>query len=379
MEDPVTAIAEPPTAPVPESAAAPLLASTVPEHGGKSGYQRIAEYLPNVQALTVPKSGGRLLWLASRSARRFSQSRSYQTGSVILEWRVLRRLLFAGAGRPHLVHLLWGNHDLGFLDLLPRTRLRLIATIHNCPDEIPGTFRSPRRLARLDALILMSECQREPLQRLGVPENRLHVVLHGIDTNFFSPGPPAEQTHGSFTILHVGTHRRDFDTLLQVAEHLRDWPNVRFEIVAAPDVHAQFAHLPNVRCFSGLTDEQLRERYRSASCLLQLVRAATANNALLEGMACGLPVVSQRVGGIPEYADKMAFLGSPGDAGAIARVLIDLAADSKRRVVMGASARSRAEALAWNHVAAETSAVYRKVLLLPDGPTLNASTFRDIL
>ena len=87
---------------------------------------------------------------------------------------------------------------------------------------------------------------------------------------------------------------------------------------------------------------------------------ATANNVLLEALACGTPIVADRVGGIPEYVtDGCGFLSGPGDAAALADSIEQLARSPALRHSMGAAARRRAEELAWPKVAARTLDIYR--------------------
>jgi glycosyltransferase involved in cell wall biosynthesis len=64
-------------------------------------------------------------------------------------------------------------------------------------------------------------------------------------------------------------------------------------------------------------------------------------NALLEAMACGLPVVTTTVAGIPEVVvhDQNGLLAEPHDVPAIADHLALLLADARRRRRLGAEAR----------------------------------------
>ena len=80
-----------------------------------------------------------------------------------------------------------------------------------------------------------------------------------------------------------------------------------------------FSDLPNVEFFSGISDAKLLSFYQSSSCLLHVAENATANNAVLEAMACGLPIISERLGGIPEYVTaQSSILVEPGNRDAIA-------------------------------------------------------------
>jgi len=62
-------------------------------------------------------------------------------------------------------------------------------------------------------------------------------------------------------------------------------------------------------------------------------------NALLEAMACGLPCVASKVGGIPEIGpDAGVEYVAPGDARALARAIDALVRDAGRRARDGAAA-----------------------------------------
>ena len=66
---------------------------------------------------------------------------------------------------------------------------------------------------------------------------------------------------------------------------------------------------------------------------------------LMEAMACGLPVVSSRLSGIPEIVEDgvNGFLTEPGDAGAIAEALGCLAGDAQLRKQFGIEGRRKVE------------------------------------
>src|SRR5207247_9698649 len=67
-------------------------------------------------------------------------------------------------------------------------------------------------------------------------------------------------------------------------------------------------------------------------------------NVLLEAMACGLPVVSTAVAGIPELVihGQNGLLAEPHDVPAIAEHLAALLTDASLRARLGSRARSRA-------------------------------------
>ncbi len=91
----------------------------------------------------------------------------------------------------------------------------------------------------------------------------------------------------------------------------------------------------------------LSEVYRAADIFCLPSHGEGMSNAVLEALACGLPVVTTPVGGHPEVIEP----GVDGElvpvrsVGALSGVLGDLVADPERRTRMGRAARSRAEAI----------------------------------
>lgn len=65
--------------------------------------------------------------------------------------------------------------------------------------------------------------------------------------------------------------------------------------------------------------------------------------ALMEAMACGLPVIASRLSGIPELVidGETGILIEPGDSGALAEALALLARDPQRRERLGQAGRQR--------------------------------------
>ena len=78
-------------------------------------------------------------------------------------------------------------------------------------------------------------------------------------------------------------------------------------------------------------------------------------------MACGTPVLSSRVAGLPDVVHDWStgFLVKPGDVGQMAIAMRFLTADRPALERMGTEAQTaRAEALLWPNVAREYLALY---------------------
>jgi glycosyltransferase involved in cell wall biosynthesis len=276
----------------------------------------------------------------------------YKLSDLDAEMRALAR---CWRGRIDVVHYLDGEHSARFLPGLRPRRAGVVATFHQ-PPELLGELLSENALRRIDRVTVVSPVQADWFARRLGP-GRVSVILHGIDTDFFRPG--AEKNDPIFRCVTVGHHLRDFAAIRKVAERLADRP-VEFHVITGRETGLE--DLPNVRRHRQVDDDRLLALYQRADALLLPVRQSTANNALLEGIACGLPVISSRLPSISAYVPgDEAILIENNDPEALAEAVLHLQSDREIARGMGRRARRRAEELSWPNLAPRYAEVYSEV------------------
>jgi glycosyltransferase involved in cell wall biosynthesis len=118
----------------------------------------------------------------------------------------------------------------------------------------------------------------------------------------------------------------------------------------------------NVSVYSGIDDIALRTMYQEADILLLPVLSATANNAVLEAIACGLPVVTTDLASLRSYLpDREAIMVRDNDPGHLVEALLTLYRNPGLRTEMAEAARRRALDLSWAKVAQEYASLYQEL------------------
>lgn len=335
-----------------------FLASTDGVHTRRSGYTRLTEYIPEGDLIEVQRTNANTIFerLSDAFCSRISLSRWCRTSSFILE---MKGLGYIKNQKPAIVHTLWGDRDIGFMDYFKkRGEFKLVCSVHNVASMLEGTFNFPKRFRNFDALILMSKVQKPYFEKIGVPSEKIHVVLHGIDCNYFKPSVQSKDV--PFTILSVGNWQRNFSMLGEICRQLGKVSDIKVRIISLKKFKHLYEGFTNVIFQSGLTDEELLQAYQHASCFLMTAKDATANNALLEALACGLPIVTERVGGIPEYVNEKCALFS-NDINSFVENILKVSASPQLQKEMSLAARQRAEQLDWKESAAKMREIYNQL------------------
>jgi glycosyltransferase involved in cell wall biosynthesis len=229
--------------------------------------------------------------------------------------------------------------------------------IHRKP---PPDFAARASVA--GAVVTVSRANADYLTKhFGLAPEHIRVIPCGVDTNFFRPAeaalaqPVSKSGSELPLILCVARHVevKNLGLLLQACAWLRDQGS-QFRCIMLGDGPGR-AELEKLQTRLRLeTEVQMLGATEQSEVLRWWQRAAvgvlTSNNegmpvSLMEAAACGIPVVSTAVGGVPEMVQDgvTGLLVPPREPEALGSTLRRLLSDGDLRVRLGVAARRRAE------------------------------------
>jgi glycosyltransferase involved in cell wall biosynthesis len=271
----------------------------------------------------------------------------------------LEQLAAAWVLARHRPSVVWLNTVKSACYVRPALRLGRPVVLHvhelePLASQTLARYRLDGRLARV-RLVACSEGVRSNLARLaGVDPAAITVIPSTVDAAAVQARagaearPPADAAAMVVGACGTADHRKGADLWLAMAARVRaargESP-VRFRWIGQPalpalDQQVRTLGLEGTVGFTGA----LQNPYPSIAAVDVFVHAARSDPfplAVLEAMALGRPVVAFAVDGVRDQVGDAGVLVPPGDVDALARAVVDLLGDQRRREELGALARAR--------------------------------------
>jgi glycosyltransferase involved in cell wall biosynthesis len=171
------------------------------------------------------------------------------------------------------------------------------------------------------------------------------IIYNGIDTDRFTPNPVKRNNQKEICVFFSGnlTRRKGAHWLPEIAKRL----NKKIKIYYTRGLRTRSAlpNLPNLQSIGMVEFEHMPNRYSRMDILLMPTVREGFSLAVLEAMACGLPVIASNCSSLPEQIDegKGGFLCPVGDVQAFAEKINLLADSPELRNAMGDYNRSKVE------------------------------------
>ena len=291
--------------------------------------------------------------------------------------------LWRCAGNVDLVHVMANSGWSWHLFAAPAiwiARARAVPVVVNYRGGEAQAFlaRSARwvrgSLAAANVLAVPSEFLREIFARHGMASE---VLPNIVDLARFPFVPRLLRSAPHLVVTRNLEDIYDIATALRAFARLRSAiPDARLSIAGSGPELKNLEALARslgiaeaVRFLGRLDRDAVVALYADADLMLNPSRVDNMPNSVLEGLACGLPVVSTRVGGVPFIVRDgvSALLVDAGDDEAMATAALRVLRDAELARRLAATGVAEVQQYAWVRVRPRLSELYQRVL--PAGET----------
>jgi glycosyltransferase involved in cell wall biosynthesis len=329
------------------------LSFSFPHHGKFSSYHRLLHYLDKddtVVDATLPP------WTYQRLCNpRGLTQKAYRSWKESAAWS------HANKSNSDWMHYLYPEHGYYKGKKYRQGQTRIAMSCHLPKNTLEAHAEIYTRLCEgfsiADALIVMSPDYVEYYQQLA-PRAEVRFIPHGIDIHYFCPGKVRQADKTEIQILTVGTMLRDFKTLASLINlAVNEGKNWKFVLLSNQESLDTLQStltakgMEKVRLLRGIGNEELLRLYQESALLYLPLLDATANNAVVESMACGLPMLLTDFPATRAYAGDTAFYVKQGDySGAFEQMNQLLSSPSKLEEAASKARHHAVTELAWEAI-----------------------------
>ena len=239
--------------------------------------------------------------------------------------------------------------------------------------------RSPRLVAfslrRASAIVVPSAYLAGVFEQYG---HTTHIVPNVVDLQRFTPdtsaAPPAADGPCILVARHL-EHLYDNASAVRAFALVRlSYPTARLVLAGGGPQRAALACLArslgvldSVRFAGPVDNAAMPALYQASDIVLNPSLADNMPISVLEALACGVPVVSTNVGGIPSLLQDgvTALLVPPGDPAAMAQAIVALLCDPPRAQALADAGLAHAATFGWPGIAPCLAAHYRRIRAAP--------------
>jgi len=212
------------------------------------------------------------------------------------------------------------------------------------------------RLPETTTIVCVSDWMRERMMKTELARLRMERIHNGIDLALFQRdanargalGIPAGARVLTFVAHHSGWSLDERKGGAVLARALAEVVIPRFpDVVVLAVGGGMIPNLPNIRPIGFVSPENVARYYSAADIFVAPSLADNLPYTVLEAMACQVPVVASRVGGIPEEVEDNVTgrLVTPGSWQELGAALVSLLENQEEMAAMGRAGRSRTEQL----------------------------------
>jgi len=273
--------------------------------------------------------------------------------------------------QPDIVHYQMDREIFGVTPLRVLSRKRnfaLVATLHEFEFTVNERLYA-RAFRELDRIIVHSEYSKRKVLNYLDDAGKVVLIPHG---TWCDEKPEGERDQ--IAIFGIHSRFKRYDYVMDAADMVKN----RFKKNAAVHFYGYMdgsvmkhyrnilkkRHLEDVIVFHGpLSEEAFHERLRRSRFIITPYEDSHASGIILKAMGHGTPVLSSRVGSIPEYLGEGGAFFSLDDPATLAEKILIFIEDEDARQAEGRRLWEKArKEYSWDLIAEKTIRVYLEIV-----------------
>jgi len=366
------------------------------EQGGGIG-RLVRDLISEFQTIPSPHEYRLFVSGLQKSKRLESLPSNFSWRSTRLSPTWLARI-WQRARMPIPVEVFVGDVDLYHATdfVLPplREQTRSIVTVHDLsyvrvPDAASPRLKAyldvvvPRSVDNADYITADSQATKDDLQEIyGVKPEKIEVLYSGVHQRYFQNNSTRVMSLTMRNLYNIperpyiftiGTvqPRKNYSRLIRAIKQLREqnydlglviaggkgWLEDEMYKTITETQMEDYVHL-----IGFAADEHLPALYHHAECVAFPSLYEGFGFPVLEGMACGTPVITSNISSLPEVAGDAALLVDPLSVDEIAHAIQRILDDSQLRQKLIERGSIQAKKFTWTRSAQQLHQIYEKVL-----------------
>ncbi len=265
-----------------------------------------------------------------------------------------------------------------------KRRVPLIRTLHRADLEKVNFQERFILHHRTDHIITISKGIREKvIQNLGIEPERVSTIYGAIDNNKFNPQLSGNRIRKELgmdedvpavgMIAPLQPYRKHLHLLRAIPKVKKEFPRVKFLLIGSIGSYQKFLKVEIRRLgtsdsviFTGYRDEDYPQVLASLDLVVFLVPGSDGScRTVLEALAMAKPVVSSKVGPIPEIMEdgrEGILIDSPDDVASLTDAILKALKDKELARRMGEAGRRLMEKFTPESHATQMEEIYNRVI-----------------
>ena len=226
---------------------------------------------------------------------------------------------------------------------------------------------------KLNKIICVSAPSKEDIvKEFLVEDNKIEVILNGIDINRFVPSPSnLVKANRIITTASADIPLKGLKYLIQaLPEILKSFPKTTLTVIGKAPSNSEVSRLISnldlkeiISFKSGISENEIVDLYHTSEVAVIPSLYEGFGFGAGEAMACGVPLISTHSGGLKEVVGDCAIKILPSSADEIEKAVINLFNNQEKRKELSAKGRQRMETkFDWKIAASSYESSFQEVI-----------------